>query len=275
MEDAMEFEKPAPVEARILAVLADAGPGRFVSTEDVCRRVWTRPVRSDSLCGPLRRLRRKVPGLVESARGFGYRLTGPIPAAYLPAVESARREPPRVPIRDGRACLAKRSGCAGCCRVVAGTIRAGLTPVPKPRRPAWTTQEDDLLRALWARTRDLEEIGAQITRRYGAERTAKATRERARLIGLWRRDDLFTTGEVARMLGVARPRVSEWAMRGVLGARRVGAGTRSPFLSARGDVERLVDARPDLIDWRAVRDPQIQVRARAAAIRASRLEATG
>jgi DNA-binding response OmpR family regulator len=71
------------VEFRLLAAMLKAG-GRVLSREDLLRQVWgiRRPVQSRTVDTHIKRLRSKL-GLtawvVESVRGFGYRIAAPVP----------------------------------------------------------------------------------------------------------------------------------------------------------------------------------------------------
>ena len=137
-------------------------------------------------------------------------------------------------------------------------------PGPQKIASRWTPEQEAALSALLGRG-DTAWIAAELTRRFTYPRTVTAVRERIKVLGLSRLSVRpWSAREVAYQLGVSYERVQrEWVRLGwLIGTPwHLGGGQRKAAVSQAftvADVERLLRARPDVVQVEHVRHPGLR-----------------
>lgn len=210
-----------------------------------------------------------------------------MPGAYTPAAHHPRQEylvnrlGRRQPTHTrgiGAACI-----CTGCHqkrwwtptrrRARAAQVRAwlanGTIPAARPntnlrRASHWKPEQYDYLRTLVGR-HDKPTIACLLTERFGVERTEQSVKRALDRIGVRLLDARpYTTGEVARMLGISRQTVlSRLVGAGVLHSELWRGGQHGMRVYSRGDLERLIREHPEAYDAERIRDRSLKALAQA------------
>lgn len=109
---------------------------------------------------------------------------------------------------------------------VAYLRRAGKLKGRRCYQPPWTAQDDDYLRDTYGKVSD-KYLAGQL------QRSVEAVRSRAFVLGISKREQVWTAAEVGRLFGVDQHKVVEqWIGGGVLAARQVkGGGFRGYYWS--------------------------------------------
>lgn len=173
--------------------------------------------------------------------------------------------------------------CTGCCQrrwwtperraARAAQIRAwiadGTIPAERPnvnlrRASHWKPEQYDYLRSLVGK-HDKATLAHLMTERFGVPRTEQAIKRALDRIGIRLLDERpYTTGEVARMLGISRQTVlSRLVGEGVLRSDLWRGGQHGMRVYSRADLERLVREHPEAYDADRIRDPGLLALARA------------
>lgn len=188
-----------------------------------------------------------------------------------------RRRPVHTP-RMGAACI-----CVGCHQrrywtpdrraaraaqvrawIADGTIPAERPNVNLKRASHWKPAEYDELRRLVGK-HDRATIAAKLTEKFGVTRTEHAVKRALDRLGIRLLDERpFTTGEVARMLGISRQTVlARLVGAGVLHSELWRGGQYGMRVYGRADLERLIREHPEAYDAGRVKDRALKALAQA------------
>lgn len=132
------------------------------------------------------------------------------------------------------------------------------------RASHWQPEQDALLRDLVGR-HDLGTIARTLTERTGVTRTEQAIKRRLDRLGISRLElRPYTTGEVARMLGMSRNNLLEtWVGSGRLRGTRWRGGQHGMLTYRRAELERLVREHAESLNVARIRDSQLKALAQA------------
>jgi hypothetical protein len=208
-------------------------------------------------------------------------------AAYTPAAHHPRqeylinrrgqRQPCHTPI-IGRACI-----CTGCHqrrwwtpdrraargRQIRAWLADGTIPTPRPnvnlrRASHWKPEQYDYLRSLVGK-HDISTIAAKVSERFGVPRSEMAIKRALQRIDVRRLDERpYTTGEVARMLGISRQTVlARLVDNGLLASELWRGGHHGMRVYSRASLEALIREHPEAYDADRIREPGLKALARA------------
>lgn len=204
------------------------------------------------------------------------------PAEHHPRQEylinrRGRRQPTHTPI-IGKACI-----CTGCHqrrwwtperraargRQIKAWIADGTIPAARPnvnlrRASHWKAEQYDYLKSLVGK-HDKATIAVKLTERFGVPRTEQAIKRALDRLGIRLLDERpYTTGEVARMLGISRQTVlSRLVGEGVLRSDLWRGGQHGMRVYSRAGLERLIREHPEAYDGDRIRDAGLKALARA------------
>lgn len=133
------------------------------------------------------------------------------------------------------------------------------------RASHWQPEQDALLRELVGRC-DIATLARRLTERFGVPRTESSVKHRIKRLGLFILDHRpYTTGEVARMLGMSRTNLLEtWVGTGRLHGERRRCGLHGMLTYSRGELDRFVREHAESLNATRIKDSRLKVLAQAA-----------